>query len=373
MAYQTEGFVMRSAHDPAPARGGRIEDLDTPAVVIDLDVVEHNIAKLQAYCDSHGLQCRPHIKTHKLPVLAHKQVEAGAVGITTQKIGEAEVMAEAGIDDILITYNLIGSAKAERLAALTRLAKIRVAVDNEVALDTIIEAGAHAVSPIGVLVEFESGKQRQGVLEPQAALTLARKADEADNIEFLGLLTYPSTPASAEWIARARALFSANDLAVTVVSGGGTPNAWRSHEIEGLTEYRAGTYIYHDRKSVGVGVATLDECALHVHATVVSMPTSRRGVIDAGSKTLTSDAISDEFGRGYGLILEYPEAVITELSEEHGLVDFSACERRPAIGERVRVLPNHVCPVTNLHDEVYAHRGGIFEAAIPVAARGKTR
>lgn len=372
MTYQTESLQAGPDPQQAGVAGSRIEELDTPVVTIDLDRVERNIAKLQDYCDRHGLACRPHIKTHKLPVLAHKQIGAGAVGITTQKIGEAEVMAAAGVEDILITYNLIGRAKAERLARLARLATVSVAVDNEVALETAAHAASLAQATIGVLIEFESGKLRQGVLEPQAALELARKAAAAEWLEFLGLMTYPSTPASADWIARARKLFEAEGLAIKVVSGGGTPNAWRSHEIEGLTEYRAGTYIYHDRKSLGVAAANLEECALHVHATVVSMPTDQRGVIDAGSKTLTSDPVSPEFGSGHGLILEYPNAVITELSEEHGVVDFSECREKPRIGERVRILPNHVCPVTNLHDHVYAHRGGILEAVFPVAARGKT-
>lgn len=373
MAYQTESARTESDFARSDHVGSRIEDLETPIIAVDLDRAERNIAKLQAYCDQHGLANRPHIKTHKLPVLAHKQMRAGAVGITTQKIGEAEVMAAAGIDDILITYNLIGKAKAERLARLARQATVRVAVDNEVALETVAQAASLAQRSIGILVEFESGKKRQGVLEPEAALDLARKAIAADHLEFLGFLTYPSTPASADWIARAKALFEADGIPVKVVSGGGTPNAWKSHEIEGLTEYRAGTYIYHDRKSLAVGAASLEECAVHVHATVVSMPADDRAVLDSGSKTLTSDTISPEFGSGYGLILEYPDAVITELSEEHGVVDFSACRERPNIGDRVRILPNHVCPVINLQDEVYAHRGGELEAVFPVAARGKIR
>jgi D-serine deaminase-like pyridoxal phosphate-dependent protein len=146
---------------------------------------------------------------------------------------------------------------------------------------------------------------------------------------------------------------------------------WRAHEVGGITEYRAGTNVYHDRKTVWQGSGTLDDCALHVHATVVSMPTPDRGVLDTGSKMLTSDLVPAESGEGYGLILEYPDAVIRELSEEHGVVDWSACAQRPSIGERVRILPNHVCPVSNLVDEVVLHRGGVVEAVVPVAARGK--
>ena len=346
--------------------------IDTPAVIIDLDVAEANIAKLQGYLGAHGLANRPHIKTHKLPLLAHKQVRAGAVGITVQTLGEAEVMAAAGIEDILITYNLLGDAKTRRLAGVSRtVPNLGVAIDNEAALETIKRAGAMADRTIGVLVEFESGKKRQGVVEPEQALALAKSARKSNYVEFMGLMTYPCGPEVASFIAAAQRLFASARLALPVISAGGTPGMWRAHEVPGLTEYRAGTSIYHDRRSVGLGSATLDECALHVHVTVVSRPAPDRAVIDAGSKVLTSDTVPPALGRGYGHVLEYPEAVITELSEEHGVVDLSDCTVRPALGERLRIVPNHVCPVSNLVDEVVLHRRGVVEAVTPVAARGK--
>ncbi|HET8985146.1 MAG TPA: alanine racemase, partial [Trueperaceae bacterium] len=231
-----------------------ITDVDTPAVIIDLDRVEANIAKLQDYLSSKGLANRPHIKTHKLPLLAHKQVRAGAVGITVQTLGEAEVMAAAGLDDILITYNLIGDEKARRLAGVARMVpNLRVALDNEAALDTVKRAGALADRTIGVLVEFESGKKRQGVMEPEQALALAKRARKSNYVEFVGLMTYPCRPQAATFIARATELFAAAKVPIPVVSAGGTPNMWRAHEIAGLTEYRVGTSIYHDRRSVGLG------------------------------------------------------------------------------------------------------------------------
>ncbi len=368
---------MNATHEAAPAFTGTgcIEQLDTPAVTIDLDRVEHNIAKLQRYCDQHGIANRPHIKTHKLPLLAHKQIEAGATGITVQTLGEAEVMVAAGITDLMITYNLIGEAKARRLARLARMAKVRVALDNALALATVARAASLAQEDIGVLIEFESGKQRQGVLEPSEALELARQAAEAPHVTFLGLMTYPSSPAIIPWVKAAKELFTQAGYPIQVVSAGGTPSMWHAHELEGVTEYRSGTSIYHDRKSVsgntGNHVATLGECALHVHVTLVSLPEPDRGVIDAGSKVLTSDLVPASMGEGYGLILEYPDAVIRTLSEEHGAVDFSACDSRPRLGDRLTVLPNHVCPVSNLVDEVVLHRAGEIEAVVPVAARGK--
>jgi len=361
----------RGAHD-ATSGLPAITEIDTPAVIIDLDRAEANITKLQTYLDSHGIAGRPHIKTHKLPLLAHKQVNAGAVGITVQTLGEAEVMAAAGIEDILITYNLLGEEKARRLAGLARVVpRLSVAVDNQVALDTVIAAGSRADRTIGVLIEFESGKKRQGVLEPAQALALATRARASNFVSFLGLMTYPCGSQTASFVAEARQMFSDAGIDIQVVSAGGTPGMWSAHEVAGLTEYRVGTSIYNDRLSVGVGSASYDECALHVHVTVVSLPEPDRGVIDAGSKVLTSDAVPADIGRGHGHILEYPDAIITSLSEEHAVVDLSGCPERPTIGERLRVVPNHVCPVSNLVDEVVLHRRGVVEATVPVAARGK--
>lgn len=349
----------------------RIEEVDTPVPVVDLDRVEHNLRRMQAYCDGHGLRLRPHIKTHKIPALAQRQMALGACGITCQKLGEAEVMADAGLDDILISYPLVGEAKALRLAGLARRAQIQVAVDNALALATLAKAAAISGREIGVLVEFDSGYHRTGVSSVEAALALAEQA-RASALRFDGLMTYPSSAASADFIAAARPRFAAASLPLAVVSGGGTPAAWHAHEIAGLTEYRVGTYIYHDRATVAAGVATLEECALTVHVTVVSRPTPERAIIDAGSKTLSSDRVAPEAGVGFGLLLDYPEAVIERLNEEHGIVDLSACTRRPELGERLRLLPNHACVVSNLHDRVVVVRDGEVAGSWPVAARGRT-
>lgn len=350
----------------------RIEDLETPVPVIDLDRVERNLRKMQAYCDQHGLKLRPHIKTHKLPHMAHRQVALGACGITCQKLGEAEVMADAGLDDILISYPLIGPAKALRLAALARRITMRVAIDNPLAFETAARAATAAGAPIGVLVEFDSGYKRTGVATVDEALALAMQVRDAAGLRFDGLMTYPSCAASADFVAQARPRFAAEGIAITVVSGGGTPTAWHAHEIAGLTEYRVGTYIYHDRATVGAGAATLDECALHLHATVVSRPAPDRAIIDAGTKSLSSDLVAPEVGAGYGLLLDYPDAVIERLNEEHGVIDLSASARKPALGERLRILPNHVCVVSNLHDAVVATRDGNVVESWVVAARGRT-
>lgn len=351
----------------------RVEDLETPVPVIDLDRAELNLEKMQRYCREHGLALRPHIKTHKIPYFARRQVELGAVGITCQKLTEAEVMVGAGLDDILISYPLIGPAKALRLAALARRASMRVAVDNPIAVATAAQAARAAGTAIGVLVEFEGAAKRTGVTTVEQALALARSIREAEGLRFDGLMTYPSTAATATFVAECQPRFAEDGIAITVVSGGGTPNAWHAHEVPGLTEVRVGTYIYHDRATVAAGAARLEECALHVHATVVSRPTADRAIMDAGTKSLTSDLPSPPAGPGYGLIIDYPDAVIERLNEEHGIINLSRCQRKPEIGDVLRIVPNHVCVVSNLHDEVAVSRKGQVIDTWRVAARGKTR
>jgi D-serine deaminase-like pyridoxal phosphate-dependent protein len=351
----------------------RVDDLDTPVPVIDLDRVERNLAKMQAYCDQHGLALRSHVKTHKLPQFARRQIELGAVGVTCQKISEALVMAEAGCADILLTYPIVGASKIAPLAELAGKTRLTVSLDNAVALDTVAAAAHQAGVEIGVLIEFDSGDGRCGVQTPEEALALARRAHGVGPLAFRGLMTYPRGPQTVPFVAAARALFAQAAIPITTVSVGGTPGCWDTHTLPGVTELRVGTYIYHDRATVGAGVATLEECAVHVRATVVSRPTTDRAVLDSGSKTLSSDRVAPSVGEGFGLILDYPDAVITRVNEEHAVVDLSRCAVKPTIGERVRILPNHVCVVTNLHDAMAVTRGGELVGEWPVAARGCTR
>ncbi|MCC7347947.1 MAG: alanine racemase [Variibacter sp.] len=350
-----------------------IHDLDTPAVVIDLDIVERNIARVQAQLSRHGVANRPHIKTHKIPALAELQRAAGAAGITCQKLGEAEVFADAGFDDILLTFNILGAAKAERLAALIRRTRrFCVVLDNETVARGLSEAARRHDVDIRFLVECDTGFGRNGVQSPQAALDLAQAAMRMPRMQFDGLMTYPKGhhEETRLFFQRALQLFGGAGIPVPVVSSGGTANVAGVGELAMVTEHRAGTYIYNDVMMVTAGAATWDDCAMRVRATVVSRPTDGRAVLDTGSKSLTSD---QKGVKGYGRIVEYPDAVIASLSEEHGVVDLSACAERPAVGEVVHVIPNHCCVVTNMMDEVFGVRNGQVEAVWPVAARGKIR
>lgn len=349
----------------------RIWDVDTPAVLVDLDRVERNLTRFQAYCDRHGIANRPHVKTHKVVEFARRQVELGAVGICCQKLGEAEVMASAGFGDILVPFNLLGPAKLGRARALAERIALQVSADDPTVVDGLAEAFASAPRPLPVLVECDTGAKRCGVQTPEAARDLARRIDRARGLRFAGLMTYPAKGAparAAAFLAEAKALIEAEGLAVGKVSSGGTPDMWRVHEYPVVTEYRVGTYIYNDLMEVACGAATLDDCALTVLTTVVSRPTSDRAILDAGSKSLTSDLNGQT---GHGRIVEYPEAVIYALSEEHGHVDLSACSARPAIGEKVRVIPNHACPVSNLFDRIVTVRGERVDGSLAVAARGR--
>jgi D-serine deaminase-like pyridoxal phosphate-dependent protein len=350
-----------------------VDDLDTPCVLIDLDKVEANLARAQAYADRHGLRLRPHIKTHKIPELARRQVGLGAVGITCQKLGEAEVMADHGLDDMLITYNLLGRAKLERLAALARRVRVAVTADAETVAEGLGEAArAAGLPPLPVLVECDTGGQRCGVQRPEEALALARAVERLPGLRFGGLMTYPArggTAATAAWLEEAKHLLARGGLEAATVSTGGSPDLYRAHEVPAATEHRPGTYVYSDRAQAAWGLGTLEDCALRVLATVVSRPTAGRAILDAGSKTLSSDTLGQD---GFGHVVGHPGLRIAALSEEHGHAERAeAGASVPALGERVAVIPNHACVVSNLHDVVYGVRGDRVERAFAVAARGR--
>jgi D-serine deaminase-like pyridoxal phosphate-dependent protein len=354
-----------------PHAGAPIASVSTPQPVIDEDRLAANIARVQSYMDAHHLNFRPHIKTHKIPAVAEAQRQAGACGINCQKVTEAEAFAEAGFDDILITFNIMGMEKLDRLANLNeRISGLKVVADSAVTVDGL--AGHFAGrKPLAVLVECDTGAGRCGVQTPTEALALARRIAGSNALTFGGLMTYPkagSEAATEAFFAETLTGLKAERIDCPIVSNGGTPSLFSAHLVTSATEHRAGTYVYNDRSMVRAGHCALDDCAMHILATVVSRPTPDRAILDAGSKALTSDlhGFSD-----FGLIVEYPDAVITGLSEEHGTVDLSKLSgQRPEIGERVRIVPNHTCVVSNLFDSMVFHRGGVVTRVEPVAARG---
>ena len=347
-----------------------IDELETPVPIVDLDTFEGNIVRLQKYLSEHGIANRPHIKTHKIPAIAQMQIEAGAIGITCQKIGEAEVMADAGIKDIFLPYNILGESKLARLMALAKRVNLSVTVDSEFVARGLSNAAKNAGITLTVLVECDLGMGRCGVQSPIQAAELARLIHDLPNLHFGGLMTYPNSAGLDDFVHATRSELSKDKIEIERVSGGGTAVMWQAHTHKTLTEHRAGMYIYGDRLTLRSGAVTLETCSIRVLATIISRPTPDRGIVDAGSKALAMDLYGLE---NYGYICEYPDAKIYNLSEEHGHVDFSACERKPEIGERVSIIPNHCCVVTNLFDEVVGVRGGQVEVTWKVAARGKVR
>jgi len=359
-----------------------IEELDTPAVVVDLDILESNIKRMAEYCSEHHLRLRPHAKTHKSGVVAKMQLAAGACGVAVAKPDEAEVMAVAGIDDILVAYPIVTPRKAARIAELAMRAKMRVALDSIEAIECLSVAASERDVNIGILLEIDIGFARCGVGTAEASIALARAVEGKRGLRFDGLMFYPGhikSPANEQAplieevnrrLTSHYEAFACAGIPVDVVSGGSTPTALQSHYFEGVTEIRPGMYVFLDRNMLTIGVGTQEQCAISVLVTIVSNAVRSRAIIDGGSKTFSSDPLSVGDHRGYGLVLEQPQAEVIGFSEEHGHLDTSRCTRAPRVGERLRILPNHVCATINMHDRVFGIRGDRVEQIIQIDARG---
>lgn len=358
-----------------------IDDLETPALVVDMDAMEANAARLAGYAAHHDLNLRPHSKTHKIPAIARLQIASGCRGITVAKSGEAEVMHQAGLDDILVAYPVFGAEKLRRLARLAASSRITVAVDSEITIAAIAEAARVAGTLIHLLVELDVGMRRCGVGTPAEALRLAQVIERTAGVHFAGINLYPghiwAPPAEqaeplrlvAHRLDEVLKLLARSGLHPEIVSGGSTPTAMQSHLIPGLTEIRPGTYIFNDRNTLGVDACTLDDCALRVVATVVSNAVPGRAILDAGSKTFSSDRwISG--GEGFGLVIDHPGVVFESMSEEHGHLNMTQAESALRIGDRVSIVPNHVCACVNLHNRIWYHRRGVVEGVWQVDGRG---
>lgn len=348
----------------------KLYDVETPAFVVDVSQVEKNIAAFQAHCNAKGLKLRPHIKTHKLVHFAKAQITAGAAGITCQKIGEAEIMADAGIDDILITYNIVGASKLQRLIALAkRVKRLAVTADHPAVISGLSDAFETAGLTLDVLIECDTGAGRCGVQSPEQAVELAEAVEEAPGLCFRGLMTYPAPGGQADVVAfmtKTKSMLEAKGLPCAEVSSGGSPDMWSADTGGVITEYRIGTYIYNDRSLIERGTCSLDDCAGRVLATVVSRPAPDRAIIDAGSKALTSDLLGLT---GHGLIVGHPDLAITSLSEEHGIVK-SGEAMSLNVGDRIEIIPNHVCVVSNMFDYIwFSQPDGTLER-VRVDARG---
>jgi D-serine deaminase-like pyridoxal phosphate-dependent protein len=362
-----------------------VDALRTPAVLIDRWRALRNLDRMQAEANAHGIRLRPHSKTHKSPLVARWQLERGAVGICCAKLGEAEVFADAGITDIRLPYPL-SPANADRVAALSNRTHLSFIVDHPAVARQWSEALVRRAKQIDVLVKVDVGFHRCGI-DPSAtdALTMIRGVAALPGVRLKGLLSHAGHAyhAHSEDELRSmaehesmtmRALASrCREVGVTIeeISAGATPPARFSIQQQGFTEYRPGNYVYFDRTQVALGAATIDDCALTVLATVVSKPAPDRVILDSGSKTLTNDgARGFTPAPGYGLVIDHPNLLIERLSEEHATVRVEGGSTRLEPGDRVRIIPNHSCVVSNLVDQAWLVDGPNAEA-LPIAARGK--
>jgi D-serine deaminase-like pyridoxal phosphate-dependent protein len=362
-------------------------ELDTPSLLVHLHTLERNIAEMAQVAEKADVRLRPHTKTHKCPEIAAMQVEAGASGITVAKLGEAEVMADAGFDDILIAYPIVGEAKLGRLRALMERARVDVSLDSVEVAEGIGRVGVDRGRPLRVFLEVDTGQHRMGRPPGEASAELARGVAGVPGVEVRGLITHEGhayaarTPAEVADVA-ARMAFDLLDtkarceaagVAISTISVGATPTARAAARMEGIDEIRPGTYVFNDVQQMRVGVATEDTCAARILTTVVARPWEDRFVIDAGSKCFSSDGGDGPPFPGRGVVAGRPDLRLDFLTEEHGIGHVEPGGDLPVIGDRLEIVPLHVCSAVNLFDVASGVRDGVVDREFRIEGRGKVR
>jgi D-serine deaminase-like pyridoxal phosphate-dependent protein len=360
-----------------------LSEIETPALLVDLDTLERNLRRVAGYAHEHGLRLRPHTKTHKSIRMATRQLKYGAAGLTVAKVSEAEVMLAAGPADLLVAFPIVGRSKLARLMEVAKRTQVTVALDSMFAARQLSDAARESQVQIGVLAEFDAGLGRVGVPPGKPLVHLAHCLLKLPHLTFQGLTFYPGhikdidepgRHALAQLSELLRSIlgdFERAGIEVPIVSGGSTPTLFHSHEIHGLTEIRPGTYIFNDVNSVNSGGCALQDCAASIMATVVSVARPGHMIIDGGSKTFSSDRPVNSPEVTFGHVVEAPDARFYKMNEEHGFIDLSRAGQEFGVGDRVRVIPNHICVAVNLHERVYGLRGDAVEEVWNVDARGK--
>jgi D-serine deaminase-like pyridoxal phosphate-dependent protein len=360
-----------------------VSEIDTPALVVDLDIMERNLRRVAEYTREHNLRLPPHTKTHKSPRIGKRQLDSGAAGLTVAKVSEAEIMINAEPADLLVAYPIIGRSKLERLMAIARRTRVTVALDSTFAARQLSEAARAGQVSVGVLAEVDVGLGRVGVSPGEQLIQLAQCIEKLPHLTLEGITFYPGQVKDleengrralaqvADLVRSMRADFRRAGIEVKIVSGGSTPTLFHSHEIEGLTEIRPGTYVYNDISTVNSGACAMEDCAASVLATVVSTARPGQMIIDGGSKTFSSDRAVNAPEVTFGHLVEAPGPRFHKMNEEHGYIDMTGAERQFQVGDRVHVIPNHVCVAVNLHEQMYGLRGDQVEEVWKVEARGK--
>lgn len=375
-----------STRDPAMAIGQPVDVLDTPALVLDLDVVEANIARTVEIAQAAGARLRPHIKTHRMLAVARLQVDAGARGICCAKTGEAEVFADGGVDDIFIANQVVGSAKMRRLRALAERVRLAVGIDHAEQISLLSQAFGGA-APLDISIEIDVGQRRTGVVEPHEAVALARRVLDAPGLALRGVYTHEghdyaarddadlaciADQAQHQMLEAAQAIRDATG-APCEVSMGSTPSLFARKFHAGIDELRPGTAVFNDGSHANF-LGHTDWCAAAVLATVVNLPAPGRVVVDAGAKALTSDRRGPSIleNSGFGMVVGRPDATIVSLSDEHGVLSVPDSDAY-TIGQVLRIIPNHICPCVNLYDHAFVAREGVVEDVWDVSARGQSQ
>ena len=366
----------------------RYLELDTPSLLIDRERLLKNLADMQRYADENNVKLRPHTKTHKMPELAKLQEKQGACGIAVAKVGEAEVMAEQGLRDIFIANEIVGSRKLERIAALSQTdVRISFGVDTPCQVTQAEKVFSANEVTVPVLIEIEVGENRSGIIREEDFIRLLDTLKTCPHVSFAGIFSHDGHSYHAADLAelhrlaeeaqrrtlRFAGLARDHGMPCLVVSYGATPTFMNHVKIlEGITELRPGTYALMDA-SQGHAVGTLDRCAATVLATVISKPTDTRTILDVGAKGLTMQERTAGIcaAPGKGTILEYPGTHIDSIFDEHAILYDREFHDRVNIGDKVRIIPVHVCPVCNLYDRAYLVSGGEVVKELAVACRGK--
>jgi D-serine deaminase-like pyridoxal phosphate-dependent protein len=357
-----------------------LDEIDTPALVVDLDVMEANLASMTKLVAANGVALRPNVKGHKIPAFAWQQVRGGAAGITCQKLSEAEVMVDAGLPDVLIAVQVIGATKVDRLLRLARRARLTTVVDSLAGAEPIARACAASGMTIDVLLEVDIGYHRCGV-EPSEAPSLARSIARLPGLNLVGVMGYEghlydlsgkdaveaAARRSYELLTGVAGRLREDGIDVARVSVGASAGTQAAVGVSGITEVRAGSYLFNDRAQIQMGWAEPATCAATVMATVISVPTPVRAVTDAGAKALTPTTLGET--AGFGLVLGHEDAVLDRLSDEHGMISLGSARNPFSVGDRVRIIPNSHTVVFNQFAEVHGVRKGRVEAVLPVAAR----